>query len=120
MNDSIQVSIQEEEKPLASLAKHLITDISQLIDNAKIRVSRDYNITQIQLCWFIGNRIDEEILKSKKAQYGEQIIEHLADELTLKYGRGFSRPNLFKMFKFTKLFADLEIVSTVSRQFMLV
>ena len=115
MSDSIQVSIQEE-KSLASLAEHLITDISQLIDNAKIRVSRDYNITQIQLCWFIGSRIDEEILKSKKAQYGEQIIDHLADELTLKYGRGFSRPNLFKMVKFTKLFADFEIVSTVSRQ----
>ena len=113
--DNLNQSNVQEEKVLTSLAKNLVTDISQLIDKAKVRVSREYNITQLQLSWFIGYRINEEILKSQKAQYGEQIIDQLADELTLKYGRGFSRPNLFKMVKFTKLF-DLEIVSTMSRQ----
>lgn len=79
---------------------------SRLIDNAKLKVAREFNYTQIKLCWVIGNRINSEILNSQKAQYGEQVIEQLFEELTSKYGRGFGRPNLFKMLRFTKLFAN--------------
>jgi len=110
-----KLATREEVIPI-NITKALVSDISQLIDNAKLKVAREFNDTQIKLCWVIGNRINSEILNSQKAQYGEQVIEQLADELTSKYGRGFSRPNLFKMVRFTKLFANFEIVSTLSRQ----
>ena len=40
----------------------------------------------------------------------------LANHLTLTYGKGYSRPNLFRMIKFAKQFPNREIVSTLSRQ----
>lgn len=94
----------------------LIHDISALIDKARNHVASEYNSTQALLCWLIGNRIDEEILKAERAEYGETIVVSLADHLTRHYGRGYSRPNLFRMIKFAKLFPNREIVSTLSRQ----
>lgn len=94
----------------------LIKDIKIFIDNARNHIACEYNSTQALLCWLIGTRIDEEILKSERAEYGETIIVSLADHLTLTYGKGYSRPNLFRMIKFAKLFPNREIVSTLSRQ----
>lgn len=94
----------------------LIKDISTLIDEAKSHVAREYNSAQVLLCWLIGKRIDEEILNTERAEYGETIVISLAEHLTLLYGKGYSRPNIFRMIKFAKLFPSREIVSTLSRQ----
>jgi hypothetical protein len=56
--------------------------------------------TQALLCWLIGKRIDDEILKSERAEYGESIVVSLSKHLLLRYGKGYSRPNLFRMIKF--------------------
>ncbi len=94
----------------------LMTDIQNLIEKAKHHVAREYNSAHVTLCWLIGKRINEEILKMERAEYGEKIINALADYLLLKYGRGYSRPHLFRMIKFAKIFPTREIVSTLSRQ----
>lgn len=94
----------------------LIKDITRLIDEAKTHVAKEYNSTQALLCWLIGKRIDAEVLKTERAEYGEAIVTSLAEHLSLTYGRGYSRPNLFRMIKFAKSFPDRKIVSTLSRQ----
>ena len=94
----------------------LIKDISTLIDEARNHIAHEYNSTQALLCWFIGKRIDEEILKSERAEYGETIVVSLSKHLALSYGKGYSRPNLFRMIKFAKAFPNRDIVSTLSRQ----
>ncbi|HAU0805299.1 TPA: DUF1016 domain-containing protein [Legionella pneumophila] len=94
----------------------LIKEISILIDEAKNHVAREYNSTQALLCWLIGKRIDEEVLKSERAEYGETIVASLSTHLTHSYGKGYSRPNLFRMIRFAKFFPNREIVSTLSRQ----
>ena len=106
----------KQENQLNNPAKLLVEDISQLIEEARNNVAREYNSTQVLLCWLIGRRIDEEILKFQRAEYGESIVASLVDELSLRYGRGYSRPNIFRMIKFSKLFPDRKIVSTLSRQ----
>ena len=98
------------------IAQILVTDISQLIEDTRLNVAREFNSAQIKLCWVIGNRINSEILQSQKAQYGEQIINHIAKELTLKYGRGFDSSKLFRMVKFTRLFTNSKIVAILSQQ----
>ncbi len=40
----------------------------------------------------------------------------LSRQLAAEFGNGYSRPNLFRMILFPELFADREIVSTLSRQ----
>ncbi len=66
--------------------------------------------------WHIGKRISDEVLKNKRAEYGKEIVVTLSQQLTEEYGKGFSRPNLFKMVQFTELFPDIEIVSSLTRQ----
>jgi len=94
----------------------LINDINKIISEAKKHVAREYTSTQALLCWLIGKRIDEEILKSERADYGESIVVSLAEHLSLNYGKGYSRANLFRMIKFAKQFPNRKIVSTLSRQ----
>lgn len=99
-----------------ALSKILIEDISNLIIEAKKHVAKEYNSAHVILCWLIGVRVNKEILKSERADYGEYVIDSLSDYLTTSYGRGYSRPSLFRMIKFAKLYPDREIVSTLSRQ----
>ena len=61
----------------------LFNDITNLINEARQHVAREYNSTQALLCWLIGKRIDEEVLKAERAEYGETIIASLAKERVL-------------------------------------
>ncbi len=96
--------------------KQLFAEISQLIEKGRNQVAREVNSTLVVLNWLVGSRINQAVLGEVRAEYGEKIINGLAVELTSKYGKGFSRPNLFRMLKFSKLYPDQEIVSTLSRQ----
>jgi len=101
---------------LSKVYDSLVKEIRILIDEARKHIASEYNSTQALLCWYIGKRIDNEILRSERAEYGETIVASLSQYLTQVYGKGYSRPNLFRMIKFAKLFPDKEIVSTLSRQ----
>lgn len=69
----------------------------------------------VQRNWLIGYRIAEEGLDgSDRAEYGTNIIKMLSKELTLKYGKGYDRSNLYHYLRFYKAFP--EIVDTVCRQ----
>jgi predicted nuclease of restriction endonuclease-like (RecB) superfamily len=51
--------------------------------------------------WEVGRRIVEfEQGGKRKPAYGEEIIDRLADDLRARFGRGFSRSNVFQMRQF--------------------
>jgi len=52
----------------------------------------------------------------KRAGYGEELIQGLADDLGRRFGRGFSYPNLSKFRQFYLAYSDREILSTASRE----
>ena len=56
------------------------------------------------------------MLREKRADYGEQIVETLATNLTAQYGRGFDRRNLFHMIRFAEIFPDEAIVNALRTQ----
>jgi len=70
----------------------------------------------VMLYWDIGDRIRKAILGNERAAYGKKIIDGLADQLTLLYGHGFTRANLFHMINFAEAFPDRKIVYTRCRQ----
>ncbi|WP_342267578.1 DUF1016 N-terminal domain-containing protein [Candidatus Tisiphia endosymbiont of Empis tessellata] len=94
----------------------MIEDIKLLITQAKSRVARVANSEMTMIYWHIGKRIKEETLKDTKAEYGQQIIQTLAQHLSAEYGRGFTRAGLFRMLQFYEVFQKEQIVATVSRQ----
>jgi predicted nuclease of restriction endonuclease-like (RecB) superfamily len=105
-------------KPLTSAhaANRLLSDIRGLIDETRRDVARTVNAAMVRLYWSIGKRIREDILQEKRAEYGEQIVATLSQQLTADYGRGFSRSNLFCMVQFAEAFPNAEIVQTLSGQ----
>lgn len=110
-----QINKFHSDRMIYNESSSLINDITKLIDEARNHVAREYNSTQALLCWLIGNRINKEILKTDRAEYGETIVASLAENLTSTYGKGYSRPNLFRMIKFAKLFPDsVETIVVVS------
>lgn len=44
------------------------------------------NSTMSALYWEIGNRINQDLLKEKRAEYGKQIVSQLAKQLRTEYG----------------------------------
>ena len=57
-----------------------------------------------------------EILGMERADYGKKIVQTLSGKLTLEYGRGFTRTNLFNMIRCAEVFPDREIVHALSGQ----
>jgi predicted nuclease of restriction endonuclease-like (RecB) superfamily len=94
----------------------LLTDVRALIEGARLEVSRAVNSAMVVAYWSIGERIRREVLGADRAEYGRQVVEGLAAQLSAEYGQGFSRPNLFRMIQFAEAFPSPGIVSTLSRQ----
>jgi predicted nuclease of restriction endonuclease-like (RecB) superfamily len=94
----------------------LLEDLRDLIRSARSGVARAVNSAVALHYWQVGRRIRTDILKSRRAAYGAEIVSTLSKQLAAEFGSGDSRPNLFHMIKFAELFADGEIVSTLSRQ----
>ena len=68
------------------------------------------------LYWQVGQRIRSEILREKRAAYGERIVVSLGRQLSAEYGKGFEEKNLRRMMRFSELFPDQKIVASLMRQ----
>lgn len=98
--------------------KSLFLDIKNIIDSAKKDLAVQVNSTMSALYWEIGNRINQDLLKEKRAEYGKQIVSQLAKQLQTEYGsNSFSEKNLRRMMQFASVFPDRKIVATLLRQF---
>jgi predicted nuclease of restriction endonuclease-like (RecB) superfamily len=96
--------------------QQLFTDISQLIDDARLMVSKVVASGVTALYWNIGTRINKEILNNQRAEYGHQIVATLARQLVQEYGNNFEEKNLRRIIQFAQLFPDAGIVATLWRQ----
>jgi len=102
-----------DNKPLSG---NLIADIRKLIETARHNVAVTVNAGLTTLYWQIGNRIRQDILKEKRAEYGKEIVSTLSRQLTDDYGNNFNEKNLRRMIQFAEVFPDKEIVVSLIRQ----
>jgi len=59
----------------------LFKDLRELIMEARQEVARQVNSALVLLYWRVGKRIRQDILREKRAGYGEQIIATLSQQL---------------------------------------
>ena len=96
MNENLQ-KVNEKDKSL-------FLDIKNIIDSAKKDLAVQVNSTMSALYWEIGNRINQDLLKEKRAEYGKQIVSQLAKQLQSEYGsNSFSDKNLRRMMQFASV-----------------
>ena len=92
---------QPQEPQLASL----LGNLGDLIREARRKVLRAVDTTQVQTCWQIGRYIVEfEQQGARRAGYGKQLLATLASVLTAEFGKGFDSSNLRYMRLFYQAF----------------
>lgn len=111
-NRKAQLMTLKPTKPVKSGS--LVRDVRVLIEQARKYVARSVDTTLAALYWQVGQRIQTEILKGKRADYGDKIVQTLSAQLIPDYGRGFGKRNLWNMVKFIESFPDVKIVQTLS------
>lgn len=86
----------------------LLKDAQGIIEQARQEAYRSVNIAMLQRNWLLGKRISEEILRGEnRAEYGNEVIKKLSEELTDIYGKGFNKNNLYAFVQFYKIFPTL-------------
>ena len=60
----------------------LLTDVRELILSARQTVARGVNAALVVLYWNIGQRIRRDILKERRAEYGERIVAALGRQFS--------------------------------------
>jgi predicted nuclease of restriction endonuclease-like (RecB) superfamily len=107
-----------ENKPVVSTitSTSLLSDLRQMIADAREQVARSVNAALVMLYWQAGKRIREDILREKRAEYGEEILRSVSAQLVSEFGRGFGEKNLRRMVQFAEVFPDERIVAALLRQ----
>ena len=94
----------------------VFNDIKSFIEHSKQEIAISVNASLSMLYWQIGKRINQEILQEKRAEYGQQVIVSLSQQLTNQYGKGWSKRQLHHCIRFAEVFTDFQIVHTLCTQ----
>lgn len=90
----------------------LLSEIAETLQSAKERAFSAINAEIVRTYWAIGRYITEyELNGQEKASYGSHLYKKLAEDLTLKIGRGFSRSGLYMMKQFYEAYPNVQAVS---------
>ena len=87
----------------------LINKIEELLIKAKSFVSSTVNTTLLTTYMEIGKLLSEDIKRhSKDKSYEIKSIRYISKELTDKYGRGFSKSNIYNMISFYESYHSVQ------------
>lgn len=90
----------------------MISDIEVLVNASKNELATSINKVMTVTYWSIGKYIVEfEQDGNAKAEYGKNLLSTISKELTLRLGKGYSRPNLNNMRKFYLKYSNCQTVS---------
>ena len=109
---------------------NLVQQVREIVIAARTLATQSVDTIQVAMNFTIGQRIVEhEQGGDKRAAYGKQTMEHLAQSMTSEFGRGLSKRNLALMRQFYLMYsprvkalpAELvsfpQIAQTLSAQF---
>lgn len=93
----------------------VLGEVTELVSSSRRAAVKSVNAVMTATYWMVGKRIvEEEQRGSMRAEYGEELVKRLANDLSREFGRGFGARNLFLMRSF--FLSRREIVQTVSAQ----
>ncbi len=79
----------------ASHYAELVADLNRLLEDSRRVSARAVNTVMTATYWEVGRRIFEfEQGGKKRAGYGDELVARLANDLTARFGRGYSLSNL--------------------------
>jgi hypothetical protein len=88
-----------------------------ILEAARRTSVRAVNTVMTATCWEVGRRIVEYEQGGKdRSEYGTQLIERLAHDLSERFGRGFGYVNLTQMRRFYLTWPRDQILQTPSEE----
>jgi len=101
------------DKSLENLEYHSLKgQIAKLLILGRANAGRAVNNILVQTYWHIGKHIVEFQQGGKeKSEYGSSVLDRLSKDLTLEYGKGFSRSNLIYVRKIFLFYPNCETLS---------
>jgi predicted nuclease of restriction endonuclease-like (RecB) superfamily len=85
----------------------LLSDIRQIIEQARQKVYQTVNSEMVQAYWHIGRLVvEDEQQGQQRAAYGKQQLLQLSEQLTREFGKGFDVSNLRNMRSFYLCFPN--------------
>jgi len=92
--------------------------VVSILETARANVVRSVNSEMVAAYWLIGREIVEEVQRGEgKADYGQAVIKNLSLQLNERFGKGFSRANLFLFRQFYLAFKDRSVDGTDLAEF---
>ncbi len=90
----------------------LVDSIGSTVAAGRQKAVTQINATLVKTNWNIGRHIVEfEQHGAERAEYGAQLLTTLSKDLTVRYGKGFSRSNLFQCRQLYLQFPKIQTVS---------
>lgn len=95
------------EKRLSNNRNKLFVRVSRIIESTRGTIARAINTEMVSAYWLIGKEVINEEQKGKaRAEYGKKLVENLSQQLTEKYGAGWSASHLWHVRQFYLLYKD--------------
>ena len=89
-------------------SENILYDVQNIIETSRRQAYHAVDTILSQRNWLIGYRIAEEELQGEgRAEYGLNVIKELSKELTGKYGKGFTKTNLYNFYSFYRYFPKI-------------
>lgn len=90
----------------------VIKEIKTIVHKARYNIFSAVNSEMLKAYYCVGKKIVEEEQKGKqRAEYGEQLIDKLSQELMKEFNKGFDVTNLRRMRRFYLIYKKWETVS---------
>lgn len=98
----------------------LVEEISSLLESARKVSARAVNVLLTATYWAVGYKIiNYEQNGNDRAEYGANLLIRLSNDLTSRFGKGFSVDNLESMRLFYSAYSNVPISETASRKSVL-
>ncbi|MCF8296844.1 MAG: PDDEXK nuclease domain-containing protein [Melioribacteraceae bacterium] len=92
--------------------EQLKVQIGELLRQGREQAGKAVNTILVQTYWQIGRYIVKfEQAGKEKAEYGAELLTRLSKDLTMEYGKGFSRSNIFQIRQFYIKFQKIQTLS---------
>ena len=102
----------KDKKPISKGYDILIKDIGSILEQGRKQAYSVINTILLDTYWKIGKMIIEFEQKGKeKAEYGSELLEWLSKDLKQRYGKGFSKSNVYLMRLFYLRYQKFQTVS---------
>ena len=101
------VSLAEENSLIRVGHGSLMDRVVSILEQARTNVARSVNSNMVIAYWLVGREIVVALQGGEeRAEYGERLLGDLSEQLTKRYGRGFSVTNLRYFRLFYQVFSD--------------